>query len=153
MIKINSPVMAMAMRANPLYLPTPASSDMPVPLEINMAPICHQVSIWSQIHRRGNICIRDANCAELTSGAHDPLAILLTHSSRITTRVNQTAAMPMAITAMRGMGVLSIKPTRADPMRARMNRVKRSPRHVATGAVMLSKAEISAPASHLPLEL
>lgn len=38
---------------------------------------------------------------------------------------------------MSGMGV-SIVPTSIEPSKARMNRVKRSPRHVATGAVMLS---------------
>lgn len=75
---------------------------------------------------------------QLTSGTQPPFATFLTHSLRMTLRVNQPAARDMMITASRGMGV-SIAPTRAVPRRARMKSVRRSPRQAATGGVMLSK--------------
>jgi len=119
------PVIAIARRANPLYRPTPASRAIPVPLEMSMAPIYHQsFSSMSRMVRH-------------TRGAQPPLATFLTHSSRITALVNHTAASPIKMTAIRGMGVY-IAPTNRLPSRARMKRVRRSPRHVATGAVMLS---------------
>lgn len=72
-----------------------------------------------------------------TRGAQEPLATFLTHSSRITARVNHAAANPIKMTAINGIGV-SIVPTSTEPRRARIKSVKRSPRQVATGAVMLS---------------
>lgn len=51
--------------------------------------------------------------------------------------MNHTAASPIKMTAMNGMGV-SMNPTKRDPRRARIKSVRRSPRQVATGAVMLS---------------
>jgi len=126
------PVIAIARRANPLYRPTPASNAMPVPLEISIAPIYYQsFSSMSRMRRH-------------TRGAQPPLATFLTHSSRITALVNHTAASPIKMTAIRGMGV-SIVPTNKEPSRARMKRVRRSPRHVATGAVMLSIISFTLP--------
>jgi hypothetical protein len=57
---------------------------------------------------------------------------------RMTLRVNHPAARDMRMTAKSGMGVY-IAPTRAVPRRDRMKRVRRSPRHAATGGVMLSE--------------
>ena len=130
------PVIAIAINANPLYLPTPASSAIPVPLEIIIAPI-YLGQFFGCLTR---FMIRQG---EHTSGAHDPLATFFTHSSRITARVNHAAANPIRMTAINGIGV-SIVPTKTEPRRARMKSVKRSPRHVATGAVMLSGFKVSA---------
>jgi len=136
--EVHEPVMAIARRAKPLYRPTPASRAIPVPLEISIAPIYMSASApivcFSTLH--------DETMIIRTRGAQPPLATFLTHSSCITALVNQTAAKPMRMTAMSGMGV-SIVPTSIEPSKARMNRVKRSPRHVATGAVILSVSQVT----------
>ena len=134
----NIPVIGIASSAKPLYLPTPFSSDMPVPLEMSIAAIYHrQLAARVYIHSKPALDGSLKSEGRRTRGVHPPLATFRTHSSCSTLRVNQAAAHDMRMTAIRGMGE-SMTLTKAAPRRARMKRVRRSPRHAASGGVILS---------------